>query len=100
MGKLIYDETSLNDFKDVVNQCNNDIYDALKKISTEVDNIEEILKTPKSVTTTDTYNEYFKTKAQYLNTNIGAYNALFDGIISTYQENFNALSNMVGDNND
>ncbi len=98
MGKLIYDEISVTDFKNTVNECNNEMLNAIKNISNEVENIEETLKTPKSVITTSSYNEYFKSKVKYLNSTTSGFDTLFNDIINTYQDKFNMDKAMVGGN--
>lgn len=98
MGKLIYDEISVTDFKNVVNECNNEMLNAVRNISKEVENIEETLKTPKSVITTSSYNEYFKNKISYLDSTTNGFNNLFSDIIDTYQAKFNMDKTMVGGN--
>ena len=96
MGKVIYDEIVVSDLKKVMNECNTEMLEAVKNISTEVDNIEETLKTPKSVLTTSTYNDYFKSKVNYLNKYTNGFNTLFDDMISVYQNSYDGIDKMVG----
>lgn len=96
MGIVNYDEIVVTDFKKVMNECNSDMLEAVKNISNEVDNIEETLKTPKSVLTTSTYNDYFKSKVDYLNRYTNGFNNLFDDMISIYQNSYDGIDKMVG----
>ena len=99
MGIVKFNISNIKDVQAKVNSNNTQILEIIKQLSSELENIETILSTPKSRTYIPKYLEYFKSEEKYLTSAIAGYDTKFNSIINEYNNYVSNIKEMVGGQN-
>ena len=100
MNKIMYNGSSILEAKTSVELYNNNILEALKNIEKELDNINQVVNTPKINQAKELFSDFYKEKISYVEQKKNYYNKIFDTINHDYQDYLTSINKMVGEEND
>lgn len=99
MSKISFLEESLKNVQDIFMENSDTILDNFQLIGRELEDISNVLSTPKSTKVLPEFLEYLKNEEQLISEKKNIYNDKFNNIIVKYQNLKNEVQSMVGDSN-
>ena len=99
MGLIKYDDASLLDTKNRIDTCNEQMINALEKISIEFNDMNSTISTPKFNSILPTFLDYYNEKLDFMKNSKDSFNTIIDTISTDYNEYLNTVKEMVGGNN-
>lgn len=97
MSKVTCNIDEIQDFKNKIDSINTDLLFELKKIEKEINNIEEVINTPKSKELKELFYYYTIDKIQMVDDNKEIFNNNLEIVIKEYTEFLIDVQKMVND---
>ena len=100
MGKILYNEKTVLDFKSTMERCNSEIIDAIGKIQNELITIDKTLNTPNANKVIASCQEQVNNDLNYVRNMRESYNNALNNINNEYHNYLDSVHKTVGDNSD